>query len=111
MMYVRDDMRDILSDVDRWLAEGERVAVATVVKTRGSTPRPAGAAMAITASGKISGSVSGGCLESAIFEEAQGVLQSGHPALVHYGITDDMAFSVGLSCGGEVDVFVESLTW
>jgi xanthine/CO dehydrogenase XdhC/CoxF family maturation factor len=104
-------MREIIPDLDRWASEGESVAVATVVKTTGSTPRPTGAKMAITASGKVAGSVSGGCLESAIFEEAQEVLKTGQPKLIHYGITDDMAFEVGLSCGGQVDVFVEPLTW
>lgn len=104
-------MREIIPDLDRWTSEGERVAVATVVKTSGSTPRPAGAKMAITATGKVAGSVSGGCLESAIFEEAQEVLKTGQPKLIHYGITDDMAFEVGLSCGGQVDVFVEPLNW
>jgi xanthine/CO dehydrogenase XdhC/CoxF family maturation factor len=110
-MWQERDMKEIVQDVDAWRAAGEAVAVATVVRTAGSTPRPVGAKMAITASGKISGSVSGGCLESAIFEEAQEVLQRGEPKLIHYGITDDMAFEVGLSCGGEVDVFVEPLTW
>ncbi|HCG03127.1 MAG TPA: xanthine dehydrogenase [Chloroflexi bacterium] len=104
-------MREILADVDSWRIQGEAIALATVVRTKGSTPRPAGAKMAVTASGKVSGSVSGGCLESAIFEEAQGVLSTRSPKLVHYGITDEMAFEVGLSCGGEVDVFIEPLTW
>jgi xanthine/CO dehydrogenase XdhC/CoxF family maturation factor len=104
-------VKEILSDVDSWLESGERVAVATVVRTSGSTPRPKGAAMAITASGKVSGSVSGGCLESDIYEQAQEVLASNKPKLVHYGISDEMAFEVGLSCGGLVDIFVEPLTW
>ena len=104
-------MKELLPDVDRWRADGESIAIATVVKTAGSTPRPVGAKMAITASGKVSGSVSGGCLESAIFEEAQDVLSRQRPRLIHYGISDDMAFEVGLSCGGEVDVFVEPLNW
>jgi xanthine/CO dehydrogenase XdhC/CoxF family maturation factor len=104
-------VKEILSDVDSWLETGELVAVATVVRTSGSTPRPKGAAMAITVSGKVSGSVSGGCLESDVFEQAQEVLASGRPKLVHYGISDEMAFEVGLSCGGQVDIFVEPLTW
>lgn len=102
-------MKDILAQIDVWRAAGEPVAVATVVRTSGSTPRPAGAAMAVSASGGIAGSVSGGCLESALFEEAQEVLRTGQPRLLHYGISDEMAFDVGLSCGGEVDVFVERL--
>lgn len=104
-------MQDILAELDLWTEEGEQVAIATVVRTSGSTPRPKGAKMAITATGKIAGSVSGGCLEGAVFEEAQEVLRGGAPRLVHYGISDDMAFDVGLSCGGEVDIFVEQLNW
>ncbi len=104
-------MQDIITELDRWTEEGEQVAIATVVRTSGSTPRPKGAKVAITATGKIAGSVSGGCLEGAVFEEAQEVLRGGAPRLVHYGISDDMAFDVGLSCGGEVDIFVEQLNW
>jgi xanthine/CO dehydrogenase XdhC/CoxF family maturation factor len=104
-------MRDILEALDGWRQAGERIALATVVRTSGSTPRPAGAAMGVTATGHVAGSVSGGCLEADIVEEAFEVLRSGHPKLVHYGITDDMAWEVGLSCGGELDVFVEPLTW
>lgn len=104
-------MREVLPDIDSWRREGESIALATVVRTSGSTPRPKGAKMAVTSSGKVSGSISGGCLEGAVFEEAIGVLQSGIPRLLHYGISDEMAFEVGLSCGGEVDVFVEPLDW
>ncbi|HZU12719.1 MAG TPA: XdhC family protein [Chloroflexota bacterium] len=104
-------MKEVLSAVEAWRAAGEKVAVATVVRTAGSTPRPAGAAMAMTPSGKIAGSVSGGCLEAAVYEEGMAALESGVGRLVHYGISDEMAFQVGLSCGGEVDIFVEPLTW
>jgi xanthine/CO dehydrogenase XdhC/CoxF family maturation factor len=104
-------MKDILSDVDSWRAENEQIAVATVVRTAGSTPRPKGAKMAISGSGKVAGSVSGGCLEGAVYEEAMEVLQTGNPKLLHYGISDEMAWDVGLSCGGEVDIFVEPLNW
>jgi xanthine dehydrogenase accessory factor len=104
-------MREILADLDALQKDGEPIAVATVVRTSGSTPRPVGASMAVTASGKIAGSVSGGCLEGAVVEEAMEVLRAGTPRLLHYGITDDMAWSVGLSCGGEVDIFVEPLSW
>jgi xanthine dehydrogenase accessory factor len=104
-------MQELLEDIDSWRAGGEAIALATVVRTQGSTPRPAGAKMAMTASGKVAGSVSGGCLESAIFEAAQDVLSSRSPRLVHYGITDEMAFEVGLSCGGALDVFIEPLNW
>jgi len=101
-------VRDILGDLDVW-GGGEPIAVATVVRTAGSTPRPVGAKMAMTASGKVAGSVSGGCLEAAVFEEALSVLDTGQPKLIHYGISDDMAWNVGLSCGGTLDVFIEVL--
>jgi xanthine/CO dehydrogenase XdhC/CoxF family maturation factor len=104
-------MRDILPELDAWRGDPEPVALATVVRTLGSTPRPKGAKMAMTSSGKIAGSVSGGCLEAAVFEEAMEVLRTGLPKLVHYGISDEMAWNVGLSCGGEVDIFVEALDW
>jgi len=104
-------VRDILTDVDRWKEGGESIAVATVVRTAGSTPRPTGAKMAMTPSGKIAGSVSGGCLEAAVLQEALEVLDCGKPRLVHYGISDEMAWNVGLSCGGAVDIFIEPLTW
>lgn len=100
-------MLDILDDIDRFRTAGLSVALATVVKTSGSVPRPKGSAMAMTASGDIAGSVSGGCLEAAVYEEAMEVLQTGQPRLLHYGISDEMAWNVGLSCGGEVEIFVE----
>jgi xanthine dehydrogenase accessory factor len=103
-------MRDVLGDVRGWLAAGDRVALATVVSTWGSAPRPAGSRMAISASGKIAGSVSGGCLEGEVFEQAQSVLKGAAPQLFHYGVSDDLAWTVGLSCGGEVDILVEPLT-
>ena len=100
-------MRDVLADVDRWRAEGRPVAVATVVETWGSAPRAAGAKMAMTADGGIAGSVSGGCVESAVFEAGRQSLASGKPRLLHFGVTDDRAWEVGLACGGKIDVFVE----
>ena len=100
-------MKEILPDVERWLEDGEKVAVATVVATRRSAPRPVGASLAISESGKMCGSVSGGCVESDVFENAREVLEGGDPKLLTYGITDDLAWSVGLPCGGEIDVFVE----
>lgn len=104
-------MQDILVDLDAWRDTGEPIALATVVRTSGSTPRPTGAKMAMTPSGKIAGSVSGGCLEGAVYEEAMEVLDTGQPRLRHYGISDDMAWNVGLSCGGEVDIFIEPFNW
>lgn len=104
-------MRDILPDVVKFRSAGKPVALATVVKTSGSVPRPKGSAMAMTPLRDIAGSVSGGCLEAAVYEEAMGVLDKHEPKLVHYGISDEMAWTVGLSCGGEVDIFIEPLDW
>ncbi|HXF97559.1 MAG TPA: XdhC family protein [Gaiellaceae bacterium] len=100
-------MKEILPEVERWRKEGEKVAVATVVATRRSAPRPLGASLAISESGKMCGSVSGGCVESDVFEHAREVLETGKPKLLTYGISDDLAWSVGLPCGGEIDVFLE----
>ena len=102
-------MKEILDEVERWREAGEKVVVATVVATRRSAPRPVGTSLAISESGKMCGSVSGGCVESDVYENAQEVLSSGEPKLLTYGITDDLAWSVGLPCGGEIDVFVELL--
>ncbi len=100
-------MREVLPDIEAWRAAGDRVAVATVVKVEGSAPRPVGSTLAVSSSGELAGSVSGGCVESAVFEEAQEVLESGQPKLIRYGITDEMAWDVGLSCGGTIEVYVE----
>ena len=100
-------MKDVLPDIESWRSEGKQVAVATVVKVEGSAPRPVGATMAVSSAGDLVGSVSGGCVESAVFEAAQQVLKSGEPQLLHYGITDEMAWDVGLACGGTIEVFVE----
>jgi xanthine/CO dehydrogenase XdhC/CoxF family maturation factor len=100
-------MRDILEYVDEWTNEGEQVAVATVVAASGSTPRPVGAKLVVTKSGKMQGSVSGGCVEGAVFQTAMEVMDSGIPQLVSFGISDEMGWEVGLSCGGEIEVFVE----
>jgi xanthine dehydrogenase accessory factor len=100
-------VKEILPEVDAWREAGEKVVVATVVATRRSAPRPVGTSLAVSESGKMCGSVSGGCVESDVFENAMEVLQSGEPKLLTYGISDDLAWSVGLPCGGEIDVFVE----
>ena len=100
-------MRDVLEDVDRWVQRGDRVALATVVSVKRSAPRPPGAKMAINHRGDVSGAVSGGCVEGAVVEAAEGVLASGEPRLLHFGIADSEAWDVGLPCGGEIDVFVE----
>ena len=102
-------MQEILSEIERWQEAGERVVVATVVANRRSAPRPVGSSLAISESGKICGSVSGGCVEGDVFEQARDVFQTGEPKLISYGITDEQAWGVGLPCGGEIDVFVERL--
>jgi xanthine/CO dehydrogenase XdhC/CoxF family maturation factor len=102
-------VKEILSEVERWVDEGEDVVVATVVATRRSAPRPVGSSLAVSSSGAIWGSVSGGCVESDVYEKAQEVFETGEPQLVSYGISDDQAWNVGLPCGGEIDVFLEKL--
>jgi len=104
-------MRDILRTLEQWKAGGERIALATVVNVEGSSPRAVGAKLAVSESGQMVGSVSGGCVEGAVFEEALQVIKSGKPRLLHYGIADEFALDVGLACGGQIDVFVERLDW
>ena len=100
-------MTEILEDVERWRENGEKVVVATVIATRRSAPRPVGTSLAVSESGKMCGSVSGGCVESDVYENAREVMETGEPKLLSYGIADEEAWSVGLPCGGEIDVFVE----
>jgi xanthine dehydrogenase accessory factor len=102
-------MRDILSDLDNWRAEDKSIALATVIQTWGSSPRRAGAKMALTPDGKITGSVSGGCVEGAVFEAGVEVLKSNTPQLLHFGVADETAWEVGLACGGSIDIFVKPL--
>jgi len=100
-------MKDVLQDVDAWVARGDRVALATVVGVQRSAPRPPGAKMAVNDRGEVSGAVSGGCVEGAVVEVAEEVLRGGEPRLLHFGIADSDAWDVGLPCGGEIDVYVE----
>jgi xanthine dehydrogenase accessory factor len=100
-------VREILGDVERWRARGERFALATVIATRRSAPRPVGSKLAVAEGGEMAGSVSGGCVETEVYGCAREVLAGGPPRLLTYGISDDLALSVGLPCGGEIDVFVE----
>src|SRR3989475_9912488 len=100
-------MREVLSELKVWTADREQIALATVVETWGSSPRPLGSKMVVTRSGKMAGSVSNGCIEGAVFEEAQKVLKAGAPNLAAFGVIDDVAFSVGLACGGHIEVFVQ----
>ncbi|HET9242594.1 MAG TPA: XdhC family protein [Gaiella sp.] len=102
-------MKEILPEVEAWREAGEKVVVATVVGTRRSAPRPVGTSLAVSESGKMCGSVSGGCVESDVYDSAMEVMRTGEPKLLHYGISDDLAWSVGLPCGGEIDVFVETV--
>ncbi|MEZ4864123.1 MAG: XdhC family protein [Caldilineaceae bacterium] len=104
-------MREVLKEIERWQGEGKQVALATVVKVYGSAPRPLGAKMAISEKGEMAGSVSGGCVEGAVVQEALAVLKAGQPKLIEYGIADELAMSVGLACGGNIQVFVEPLKW
>lgn len=102
-------MKEILPEVESWREAGEKVVVATVVATRRSAPRPVGTSLAVSETGKMCGSVSGGCVETDVYENAMEVMRTGEPKLLSYGITDDLAWSVGLPCGGEIDVFVEAV--
>ena len=102
-------MKEILPVIEHWQEAGERVVVATVIATRRSAPRPVGSSLAVSQSGKLCGSVSGGCVEGDVYEQAREVLADGKPRLISYGISDDEAWSVGLPCGGEIDVFIERL--
>jgi xanthine dehydrogenase accessory factor len=100
-------VRELLADLDRWHARGERVALARVVATRRSAPRPVGSKLAVSEGGELAGSVSGGCVENEVYEAAREVLRGGLPRLLTYGISDDLALSVGLPCGGEIDVWID----
>jgi xanthine dehydrogenase accessory factor len=102
-------MREVLDELNQWTREGEDIALATVVETWGSSPRPLGSKMLVTRSGKMAGSVSNGCIEGAVFEEAQEVLKSGKAKIAAFGVADDVAFEVGLACGGHIEVFIQPL--
>ena len=102
-------VEDVLSTAAGWRQAGEQVAIATVTETWGSSPQPAGSQMAVTASGRMAGSVSGGCIEGAVADAAQQVIASGAPRLLDFGVSNERAWEVGLACGGKVKVFVERL--
>ena len=101
------DTADIMEQAARWRDEGQGVALATVVSTWGSSPRPTGSKLAINREGAFVGSVSGGCVEGAVIEEAQATIQDGKPRLLDFGVSDEQAWEVGLACGGKIQVFVE----
>ena len=104
------EVEDVLTTAAAWRAAGEQVAVATVTETWGSSPRPAGSQMAVTKSGRMAGSVSGGCIEGAVADAAMKTIDSGTPQLLDFGVSHERAWEVGLACGGKVKVFVEKLT-
>ena len=104
-----NEFEDVLSTPAAWRAAGELVAIATVTETWGSSPRPAGSQLAVTKSGRMAGSVSGGCIEGAVAEAAMKTIESGVPQLLDFGVTHERAWEVGLACGGKVKVFVEKL--
>jgi xanthine dehydrogenase accessory factor len=102
-------MRDILTDLIHWRDQGKSIALATVIETWGSSPRKAGSKMALTNDGKMVGSVSGGCVENAVVEAGLESLKTRRPQLLHFGVTDETAWEVGLACGGSIDIFVKPL--
>jgi xanthine/CO dehydrogenase XdhC/CoxF family maturation factor len=102
-----DDNQEILEQAAKWKAEGHGVAVATVVTTWGSSPRPVGSKLVVNEANEFLGSVSGGCVEGAVIGEAQAAIQDGKPRLLSFGITNEQAWDVGLACGGKVQIFVE----
>ena len=104
-------MQELLTGLERWRQQGKKVALARLVDVEGSGPRAPGAAMAVNEDGEVIGSVSGGCVESAVVTEALDVLATGARRLVSFGYSDEDAFAVGLTCGGTVHLFVEPLDW
>ncbi len=104
-----DEARDPLSIAETWFGEGRAVAVATVVETWGSAPRPTGSHLVIDADGNFHGSVSGGCVEGAVVTDALDVIDTGKARMLEFGVADETAWKVGLSCGGRIKVYVERL--
>ena len=100
---------DLLAQAPAWRQAGKRAAIATVVSTWGSAPRPAGSQLVCNEAGQFAGSVSGGCVEVAVIEAAAEVMREGAPQLLEFGVSDELAFSVGLACGGRIRVYVEAL--
>lgn len=101
---------DVLADLRNWISGGQDAALATVVATWGSSPRPVGSHMAVDAEGRFTGSVSGGCVEGAVVEAALACIRSGQCTLLEYGVSDEVAWGVGLACGGRIQVFVDPIT-
>ena len=105
--HAGEDQLDPLMVAERWMLDGREVAVATVIETWGSAPRPVGSHLVIDADGNFSGSVSGGCVEGAVISEAADVIASGEPRMLEFGVADETAWRVGLSCGGKIQVYLE----
>ena len=103
------ELRDPLDIAESWKAEGRDVAIATVIETWGSAPRPVGSHLVIDASGNFEGSVSGGCVEGAVITEAMDVIEPGQAKMLDFGVADETAWRVGLSCGGRISVYVEKI--
>lgn len=103
----QSDTLDVLTIAEEWKREGRSLALATVVKTWGSAPRPVGAHLVIDGDGNFEGSVSGGCVEGAVISDAMDVIADGKPRTLSFGVADETAWQVGLSCGGKIDVYVE----
>lgn len=110
MLSPTDETLTVLDRAAAWLDENRKVALATVVQTWGSSPRPVGSQMAIADDGRFEGSVSGGCVEAAVVEAARTAMAEGQPALLTFGVADDDAWAVGLACGGTIRIFVEPVT-
>jgi xanthine/CO dehydrogenase XdhC/CoxF family maturation factor len=102
--------QDVLETAADWIGQGRKVALGTVVKTWGSSPRPTGSQIAVRDDGAFVGSVSGGCVEGAVIEDAQRAMQDGKIRALEFGVSDEQAWSVGLACGGRIEIFVEPLT-
>ncbi|MDG2243085.1 MAG: XdhC family protein [Rhodospirillaceae bacterium] len=101
---------DPLDRLAEWHAAGKKTALATVIKTWGSSPRPVGSHLAVSEDGDFAGSVSGGCIEGSVIEAALATIASGQPVQLEFGVTNDMAWEVGIACGGKVQVYVESIS-
>ena len=104
-----NDAQEIFPQIDRWRSLGQRVALATVVQTWGSSPRAEGSHLAVNEKGEFVGSVSGGCIEGAVVTEAIAAMSDGKTRTLEFGVSDEQAWEVGLACGGQVKVFVEPL--
>jgi LAO/AO transport system kinase len=103
------ESEQIFGQIRQWLDQGRGVALATVVRTWGSSPRPAGSHLAVDSTGQFAGSVSGGCVEGTVIQEAQAVIGDGRPRRLQFGVSDEQAWEVGLACGGQIEVFIERI--